>query len=85
MRWVGNVTRTRDANRNLARKPEENGQPGIVTHTWGYNIKLDIKAVAPELYSAEPQGYAISSQGIHGYISVMATLNLTSFFFKLKE
>jgi len=56
MGWVGNVTRTRDANRILACKPEENEQPGIVTHTWGNNIKMDVKTVAPKVYSAEPQG-----------------------------
>ena len=79
MEWVGNVTRTGDANRILACKPEENEKPGIVTHTWGNNIKMDVKALAPKVYSAEPKGYAISSQGIHGYISVMATLKLTFF------
>jgi hypothetical protein len=79
MRWVGNVTRTGDVNRILACKPEENEQPGIVTHTWGNNIKMDVKTVAPKVYYAEPQGYAISSQGIHGYISVKAILKLTSF------
>jgi hypothetical protein len=61
MRWVGNVTRTRDANRILACKPEENEQPGIVTHIWGNNIKMDVKAVVPIVYSAELHGYAISS------------------------
>ena len=83
MRWVGNVTRTRGANRILACKPEENEQPGILTHTWGSNIRMNVKAVVPKVYSAEPHAYAISSQRIHGYISVMATLKLT-FFFELK-
>jgi len=80
VKWVGNVTRTRNANRILSCTPEENEQPGIVTHTWGNNIKMDVKAVAPKVYSAELQGYAISSQGIHVYISVTAILNLTCFF-----
>jgi len=75
MRWVGNVTRTRDANRILACKPEGNKQPGIGRHTWGNNnIKMNVKVVVPKMHFADSQGYAISYRGIHGNISVIATL-----------
>jgi len=57
MRWVGNVTRTRDGNRILACKPEGNKRPRIVTHTWGNNnIKMNVKAVVPKMDSADSQG-----------------------------
>jgi hypothetical protein len=35
------------------------------------------RAVVPEVCSADPEESATSSQGIHGYIPVMATLKFT--------
>jgi hypothetical protein len=45
--------------------------PEAGTHTHSY------KPVVPQVCSADPKGSATSSQGIRGYISVMATLKFT--------
>jgi hypothetical protein len=39
-----------------------------------------IRAVVPKLWPPDPMGSVTSSQGLCGYISVMATLRLTNFF-----
>jgi len=39
-----------------------------------------IRAVVPKVWPADPMGSVISSQGLYGYISVMATLRFTNFF-----
>ena len=39
-------------------------------------------AVVPKVCSADPKGSTISSQGIHGYLSVMVTFKFTTYFVK---
>jgi len=39
-----------------------------------------IRAVFSKDWPADPMGSMISSQGLHGYISVMAALRFTNFF-----
>ena len=39
-------------------------------------------AVVPKVRFADPKGFATSSQGIRGYISVMAALKFTYFIIK---
>jgi len=38
-----------------------------------------LNPVVPKMCYADPKGSTTSSQGIHGYISVMATLKFTYF------
>jgi len=39
-----------------------------------------IRALVPKVWPSDPMGSVTSSQGLRGYISVMATLRLTNFF-----
>ena len=51
-------------------------------HGWGLRAEatqLSCTSVVPKVCSADPKGSANSSQGIGGYISVMATLSLLIF------
>ena len=45
--------------------------------TRDYHSDVTLKPLIPKVISVDPEGSAASSQGIHSYISVMATLKLT--------
>jgi len=41
-----------------------------------------VRAVVPKVWPADPMESMTTSQGLHGYVSVMATLRFTNFLIK---